>query len=127
MFKSGLAFFTVLLLTGCASNSARLPEVSVAERAQAHADALIESNYKEAYRFTTPAYRSSFPLSRYKVNYQGSSSWSFANVNSVVCESTLCKVVLDVRYKSVYAGSEIATQLSQKWVLVDGAWWLYIK
>ncbi|WP_157484945.1 hypothetical protein [Gilvimarinus polysaccharolyticus] len=127
MLKVGLSSLGILMLVGCASNLTKTPELAVSDRAQTRVDALMMGDYEKAYKFTTPGYRSSFPLNRYKSSYLGASGWTFAKVNNVQCDESVCNVTIDIRYKSAYASGEIASQLTEKWISIDDKWWLYLK
>src|SRR5690554_7236845 len=129
MFKKTFIASVLLMLIagGCASVPSKNPEEQVAERAQARIDALMAGDYKKAYSFTSPGYRSAYPLVRYKARYLGAGNWTYAKAGKASCEDALCKVAIDIKYKSIHAKHELPSLLNEKWILVDGVWYLYLK
>lgn len=129
MFKKSFFISTLVMLmaSGCTSISSKPPEEQVLTRAQARVDALMAGDYKKAYNFVSPGYKSTHSLRRYKARYLGAGDWTYGKVSNVSCEDELCNVGVSIKYKSVHVKHELPTRLNEKWILVDGTWWLYLK
>lgn len=119
---------TTAFLTACAGLGVqKTPEEQVTSRAQARLDALLESDFKKAYKYTSPAYRESYGINNYTRRYAGASSWNKAEVSNVTCEEYRCDVSLRVSYQTFKAGFENTRSMQERWIKVDGDWFLYLK
>ena len=117
-----------LLLSACAGLGVNAPpEEIVAKRAQAWADAAKDGDYKTAYTYTSPNYRKFRPAGAYHANVGGASIWKSATVSRVACEEEgVCQVRLLVEYPLTQADVYVKTRRDQKWLEIDGKWWLYV-
>lgn len=131
-----LVFFVcVQILVGCAG----VPVVNDAERvslrAQAHQNALLINDFKEAYTFLSPEYRASRPYRMYLGTKGAAVKRESASIHSVECEDRVCTVLIDLYYRyQGLGGMHIKDSQpsnhrvnEEKWVKVDGEWWLYEK
>lgn len=104
------------------------PEEVVRERSQARLNALIDDEVELAYSFSTPSYRSSVPIGAYYANFAGAGAWTKATVSKVECQKDVCDVSVLVTYKLTRLGiAEHTRPLKEKWLNVDGEWWIYTK
>jgi hypothetical protein len=127
-FRLPVLVMLVGFLPGCASLTPdnRPPEEIVAERAQGWADALLEGNLQGAYEFTSPSYRQFASVGRYNARIQGAARWTKADVDTVTCEPEVCTVRIWVEYSVPQLGVEARRPRDYRWVLSEGAWWLYV-
>ncbi|UTF59839.1 hypothetical protein [Gilvimarinus sp. DA14] len=112
-------------VTGCALLEPKSDEEVVAQRAQEWSNALLEQDYSSAYAYTSPGFKSRESARKYTKRYAGSGIWINTNVEKVACEVDTCEVVVKVRYKIQKQNLTASTLLTEKWVKVDGDWWLY--
>jgi len=97
----------------------------VAKRSQARLDALINGDVEKALSYTTPSFRQFTTPRIYRTRVAGTGRWKEAKVESVVCEAESCDVKTTIKYLSPLHKMTNVTSLREKWIRVDGAWWLY--
>lgn len=125
---AGLMLSLALLLSGCAGvPQADDPETLVKQRAQQRLDLLMAGRVEESFRYTTPAYQQGRGLAFYTRAYAGVSSWNKAEVTGVNCTGARCEVSLRVRYPAIRGGFENERSLDERWIEVDGNWYLYLR
>lgn len=116
----------VLFLAGCAALPQLTPEEQVRVRAQAWLDRLMSFDMEGAYQFTSPAYRSAHGLRHYAKAYGGRDMWRSAEIAGIECDADdefgQCIVVLRITYRGFAMTADMTTDLPQRWVQVDGAW-----
>ncbi len=132
--RSGL--FLVFVMTGlflaaCASVTpeSENPDNLIAERAQARWDALLSGDYRKAYSFYSPGYRSTtsaedlaFEIRTRRV------LWTSAQYKEHSCQENSCTVSFEVGFTvnrpvpglDKWDSSEI---MEEKWVKTGGEWW----
>ena len=117
-----------VLLAGCAGmGTPKTPEQRVAERAQSRADALIAGDFEKSFRYTTPAFQQGFGLNNYTRRYAGASRWNKAEVADVSCSGDRCEVSLRITYRTFRGGFENTRSMDERWIEVDGNWYLFLK
>lgn len=120
-----------LLLIGCATAqpdpSTLSPEQRVTERANQRWQSVLAGDVEKAYSFVVPAYREIVDLQRYKANFGSAANRVGAQVVSASCEPEVCEVVVRVDFvPPLRPKTEVVnTHLNERWVLVDGEWWLH--
>ncbi|MDO3385238.1 hypothetical protein QWI17_05225 [Gilvimarinus sp. SDUM040013] len=120
--------FATLIVAGCAGQfKSSTPEETVGRLAQERLDALLAKDLEKAYEFTSPAYRSSVSLARYKPHVAGAAGWKSGKIDSVSCEEQLCDVRYIVTYRTAFIKTDLTTQINERWINIDGNWWLYQK
>lgn len=128
--------FVLALLVGCGADEPRPTEEIVAERAQAHQDALLKNDYEKAYTFLSPGYRETYTYKQYLGRKGTAVKREAAAVESVSCETQegVCTVTIALTYRYTgraggALGSGSASQITrvdeEKWINSDGQWWLY--
>ncbi len=128
LVKGAALVATCTLVAACAGVATpKAPEEVVAERAQAHMDLLLAGNFQQALSYTTPAYRTGRGLTDYTRRHVGVPSWNKAEVSSVVCEGDRCEVAIEVVYQTLGAGFENTRSREERWIRVDGSWYVYLK
>lgn len=108
----------------------RSPEEIVTERSQERLDALMKKDLGSltiALEYTTPSFRQHTKPGEYNSRVAGRGFWNAAKVNSVSCEENVCDVVVDITYTSPQLGVPITRPLDEKWINIDGGWWIYHK
>lgn len=123
-FMMVLSLLTLVVVSGCASLQ-RPPEEVVAERAQQRLDALVNHKPKIAYSYASPGYRASVPFEVHHPKIAGSNSWLGAKVKSVECEEDVCTVRTLITYRLHGGKIENTRPMKEKWIKVDGQWWIY--
>ena len=119
---------TGTLLVACAGvGTPKTPEEVVSQRAQAHIDLLVAGNFEEALSYTTPAYRAGRGLTDYTRRHAGVGSWNKAQVSSVECAGDRCEVAIEVTYQTFGSGFENTRSRAERWIKVDGSWYVYLK
>jgi uncharacterized protein YceK len=122
-----VAALALLTLGGCAGLMTQAtPEEQVRQRAQAWADTLLEGNLKEAWAFTSPAYRQFSGPGQYNVEVAGATRWTAAQVDAVECAEDVCEVSVLVSYEIKRLGMKNTRPLDYKWLKADRDWWLYV-
>lgn len=128
--RTCLAVAAALLLGACASTP-QTAEEQVSRRAQARMDALVAKDFKLAYGYFTPAYRDNLSYDAWLKNRMPRADYVSGQVLQVECASAdVCDVELESVYRSpvgvrVAPKGEIARAVPQRWVRIDGQWWLY--
>ena len=129
-----LAMLVVLALAGCAATGPTgTPEEIVAKRAQERWNYLLKPDYEKAYEYLSPGYRAVKSYRAYLGTMGSSVKRTGATVTKVTCESPdVCEAIVEVSYFYAAQGSmgqpgdTPVTRISEeKWVKVDGKWWLY--
>lgn len=121
-----IAILGVFLLSSCATVPAT-PEDAVAIRAQQRLDALIAGDFAKAYSYATPAYRQSVALAAHKPRFAGANMWTKAVVGSVSCEVDVCDVSTLISYTLPQIKFKNTRPMKERWIRVDGQWWIYHK
>ena len=126
------AVLAMLFLAGCAATPQKPAEEAARVRVAAHQQARLDSNYQLAYTFTSPGYRETHPYKFYLGKMGGASIKRRGfEIKRISCQEKVCDVVIDLRYS--YAGAAGAKMgkdtvmqrdLPEKWILIDGEWWL---
>jgi hypothetical protein len=119
----------VTVASGCAELGKRFnmpADEEVRLRAQAWADDVLAGDVESAWALTSPAYRQFSSAQRYKGEVAGTGRWTRAVVESVHCSEDACDVGLMVDYSIKRYNITNQRVLEQKWILVDGDWWLYV-
>tara|TARA_R110000787_G_scaffold216991_2_gene325917 strand:- start:315 stop:755 length:441 start_codon:yes stop_codon:yes gene_type:complete len=128
LMKCAALVASCALLAACAGmGSPKTPEEIVAQRAQARLDLLLAGNLEKSMNYTTPAYRTGLGITSYTRRHAGTSSWNKAEVSSVTCESDRCEVAIEVTYQTFGAGFENTRSREERWIKVDGSWYVYLK
>ena len=127
-----LVALLALTLAGCSGLPARkatdnrAPEEIVRERSQARLDALLAKDIEAAWRYTTPSYRERTPQPRlYYALMGGSINWTQAHVEKVACAEEICDVTTMISYKLRKPPIENTRPLEERWIKVDGEWWIF--
>lgn len=108
------------------------PEQRVEARAKARYEALVARDYEKAHSFFTPSFRKSWTYREYLIMRPPVVQYRKAEVVSVKCDAQdSCSVGVNVSYTptSDVRGAPRALEISrfneEKWIRVDGDWWLY--
>ncbi|AUM00948.1 hypothetical protein B4966_12840 [Rhodocyclaceae bacterium] len=109
----------------------RAPEEIVRERAQAYLTALVNGDQRAAYDMIVPAYRERLSYEQHLGKSLGL-RYTEGRVVSVACPSEeSCAVEVELGYEGLRvpriggAIDGIVRSSSQRWVKVDGQWWLF--
>ena len=132
MIRSVLfAVVASLLLGACAALPQKPVEEVVKARVAAHQQARLENNLELAYTFTSPGYRETHPYKAYLGKMGPSIKRRAFDIKSVSCEGELCTVVVELSYSygglaggKMGADTVMQRDMTEKWILVDGEWWL---
>lgn len=129
MLKKNLCLITAAIIfsTACATQMNMSDEQVVKQKAQERLEALLANNYEKAYGYASPAYRKSVSLNRHKPKVLGAAMWTRGEVLSVSCEPEYCDVTTKIHYRSPQTRMELPTELKNRWIKVDGKWWIYHK
>lgn len=124
-----LVFSALLALAGCAATGPESPAEAVAERAQARWEALLAKDYKKAYTYYSPGYRSAEPLAAFqrRLSIQRV-RWTKAEYQGVECQGQVCHPSFRVTYKYRAPVQGVGTitsarKITEDWVLTDGRWY----
>lgn len=93
--------------------------------AQSRWDALLRGDVTTAYGYLSPPSRELVPLLQYQQRLR-IGFWKRAVVETVSCESEVCKVVVKITYDYRHAKG-VETPLSESWVKEDGKWWFVLE
>ena len=129
--RAGLFLLLGLALAGCSSlpmqkTDDRPAEEIVRERSQARLDALLAKDIETAWGYTTPSYRERTPQPKlYYALMGGSVNWTQARVEKVECTEDTCDVTTMISYKLKKPPIENTRPLEERWIKVDGEWWIF--
>jgi len=127
LVRAGLLVLVASTITGC--GEPKTPEQIVAERAQARWDALVAGDFESAYHFATPAYREVIDAVGFQQRHGGQASWLGAQVRGVECDTDACEAMVRLKIRSPLPprGSEVETDYTERWLVEDGEWWIFLK
>lgn len=130
MLKRLVTVCVVVLLGACATApSPKTPEEALRARVAAYYQALIAKDYKGAYQFFTPGYRSTWTAVDHYQMHPIIGTWLSAEVLSVDCVSeAVCDVVVATRFRfdkniAPVGGQEIPMDRKQRWMKLDDGWY----
>ena len=123
-----VAVFVVVIVGGYALwQSTITVEERVGERAVERWHALMKGDFKKAYSYLGPGYRSATPYPVYEAKLRSSLvEWKKVDLKSVKCELELCTVEIDLDYRQTiksFEAYQLQQKLAEKWVKVDNQWW----
>lgn len=99
----------------------------VGNRAVERWHALMAGDFKKAYSYFGPGYRSATPLAAYEAKLAAAKVvWKNVELKAVKCEQELCTVEVGLDYKpkiTGFEGYQLQNSLTEKWVKVDNQWW----
>ncbi len=102
-------------------------EERVGNRAVERWHALITGDFKKAYSYLGPGYRSATTFEVYEARLKsGLVEWKKIDLKSVKCQPELCTVELGLEYRPMiknFQGYQIQNSVIEKWINVDGQWW----
>lgn len=126
--KAVIVGLTSLIVGGCGGLQTQSdPHELVERRSLAHAQALIDGDFKKALQYTTPAFRKGRGMEYYTRSYAGASSWNKAEIKNVTCSGDRCDVTVMINYQAYRAGFENMRSMEERWIKVDGGWYLYLQ
>ncbi len=131
MNKKYLVLVVVLVLVAVGGyvlwQSTITVEERVGERAVERWQALIAGDFKKAYGYLGPGYRSATPFTAYEAKLTAAQVvWKKVELKAVKCEPELCTVDLGLDYRPKVKGFEayqLQNRLTEKWVKADNQWW----
>lgn len=115
-----------MLLSGCAALNPTPPEEVIAQRAVERLELLRLGEAKASYQYTTPGYRQTSTVGRYRVKYGGAAAWRRFVVDDVTCNerpSTRCEVALRIYYLNPVVGFESDRVFKEVWIKSGGEWY----
>ena len=99
-------------------------ESDILERSQARWSRLVAGDVEGAYEFTSPAYRSKTPLSRFRARFGGAVQWMSASPRTAECQEHRCRVTVEVSYQLPKEGFEHMRPITETWIRASGEWWI---
>ncbi len=127
-----ISVLVIAALAGCATQP-RQTEDAVT-RAQQRWDLLIAGDYRGAYRYLTPGYRSTVSAEQYDARLRTRTvKWLSAEAHEAECDAEgVCsvKVTLDFEVQMPIPGlgkQRSFQPLTEKWLLDDGVWYFLPK
>ena len=112
-------------LGGCALEQS--PEEQVRERAQERLELLMAGEFEKSMRYTTPAYRGSRGLDYYRRAFLGAPSWRGVEGVEAICEDEACDVRFELTYQTLQEGMVNTRTMKERWISLDGQWFIYLK
>lgn len=100
-------------------------ERAVIERSQARWKSLLEGDIESAYAYTSPAFRSSTPLHRFRVQSGSAIQWEDAEAQSAQCDGQRCRVTVELTYRLAREGITHTRPISETWILSENEWWIH--
>ena len=102
-------------------------EERVGQRAVERWHALMAGDFKKAYSYLGPGYRSATPYTIYEARLRSVVvEWKQVDIKLVKCQPELCSVDVDVDYRPTvkdFKTYQLQSRLNEKWVKVDNQWW----
>ena len=118
----------LLAVAGCAGVgplAQKSTEQVVSERADARWHYLIKGDFKAAYDYLSPSYRSAVSPEQYRAGLK-EGLWTGVEVRTVQCpKEDVCKVEVDVDYAYILKGRSVPGKrsLQETWRKDMGQWW----
>ena len=120
----------LVLLAGCAGggiSTRQKAEETVAARAQARWDLLIEGRLESAYEYLSPGYRQVTPFPHYRNSVKGVGLWKTAQIRQVECEAETCEVQVDltmqIQLPRMRSPARTQSVVVERWIKgADGVW-----
>lgn len=129
--RLGVVLTALSVLSACGTLSEpQTDEARVYDRATKKWNAMISGKWQEAYAFATPAYRQAVSLEAFIGSHSGPVARKGFAVRSVECAVDVCDVVVRVAFVPMVAvgrNLELETDYKERWVKVDGDWYVYIR
>lgn len=118
----------VFVVTGCSvMGPPKSDEEIVTQRGQEWLNALVKKDFKTAWGYTSPAFRSGNDVASYKLRVAGAADWVEAAVHSASCEESRCEVKYSIVYSLARLGVKNTQYRDNVWIKIDGKWWIYQK
>ena len=128
-----LFFLTVILsVSACAVMQPKTDEERVSSLAEQRQAALLEYDFKKAYKYMSPGYRQLNSLEQFISNYAGVYSWVSSDVLGATCEDDICTVNVEVfidmglMHNTRAPNSEkvlVPRVNIETWFKLDNKWW----
>ena len=123
-----VAVLVVVMVGGYALwQSTITDEERAGERAVERWQALIAGDFKKAYSYFGPGYRSATPYAAYEAKIKSAMvEWRKVSLTTVKCEPEVCTVELIMDYRPTvkdFKDYQMQKNLTEKWVKVDDQWW----
>ena len=123
---------------GCTDTEELTPEKADAltQRVEARWQALVARDFRAAYEFETPNYRSVFTPAMYEKRFSYGVEWELTGVDIIHYDAraAVASVVARVMSRSTKPTSAASKALGalpvrfrEKWLLIDGEWWHSVK
>ncbi|WP_299980328.1 hypothetical protein [uncultured Pseudoteredinibacter sp.] len=100
------------------------------KRAEARYEALMkkdQAGLAKAWEYTTPSFRGYTTVEQYAPKVAGRMFWSAVEPRGAECEEDVCEVTFNLTYKPPQLNVPITRPLKNKWLFIDGEWWIYHK
>lgn len=138
LYRLLLAFTTGLvawMLVGCATTQSESPPTErIGQRAIERYQAMIGLDFRKAYGYITPAYREKMSYDNHLKAHPPLAKYIDAKLVAVNCiSSEACDVDIEYTTGPAKVGIKGAVPwkstrvITERWVLVDGEWWYYIR
>ena len=119
-------FGTALMLGACAMIEQAAGERDkqvVSQRALERWDLLMKGKAEEAYRYFSPATRTTLTLESFRKRSGAGRWWRSIKLERVDCEPEVCSVTMVLDY-DLYEIKGLKAGIEEKWVKDQGTWWL---
>ncbi len=125
LVKVAIYISVVFFYVGCATQGSMPNDEYVTKLAQKRLDALIARDFKKAYSFASPGYRATVPRRSHHPKIAGARNWLGANVVKAKCSEDVCDLSTEIKFRIAHLQLESKTYLSERWIKIDGKWWIY--
>lgn len=135
MSKSLMAALLATLLAGCmgASNAPpvapKSPEDELRERVAAYFQALVAKDYRKAYEFFAPGYRSTWSAADHYQIHPVIGTYLAGEVRTISClGEDVCDVTVHTRFRfdkgvEPLGGQELPMDVKYRWLKTEGEWY----
>lgn len=133
MPKTSIAVLLATLLVGCAGTATtpppKTPEEALRERVTAYFQALVAEDYRKAYEFFAPGYRSTWSVTDHYQIHPVIGTYLKGDVLAIHCPSEdVCDVTVSTRYRfnddvEPLGGQELPMDMKYRWLMTDGEWY----
>lgn len=131
--KALIAALVTVLLTGCAGTpdapAPKTPEKALRERVTAYFQALVAQDYRKAYEFFAPGYRSTWSVTDHYQIHPIIGTWLAGEVLAIECPSAeVCDVTVSTRFRfnaevEPLGGQELPMDMKYRWLKTEGEWY----
>jgi hypothetical protein len=121
-----------LAVVSCTPFKSLSPEELVTARVEGYWSAMKAGDYKSAYAFLAPGYRTQVSEEAFEKRFRGKTTFHKTSLTTVICETEVCDSVVNAAY-TVHGAPPFNMDVDaerpwrQRWIQFEDEWWLLPK